>query len=686
MQSHICQAEQRLTEKSPLSLFLMKPFLRGVCLRIHVVIALGYIFSPVGEALLKTLETRALSKSGASEESLWAVFYAGSACGCLLWLFLSGGIPPNLLMASSQFMNMLFFVLVPALPQEFFDSAVVSLTYLGLCGLQSTSRMLFMIWNFNEDFHGGFQVAARRIGVLESLRSGVSWIAVTLSYAGLDYINKQVVLVVSLTTLVLLFKAPHCYASYVLPATGLKEGLTHTSFLMLVIAESLNTLASYPAQSYATWWTLNGWEPSEISYFALAIGLVSPIALFIIFGMMTKMNRWGPWAMRDFSCLLPPGSLLRALCLWDLGYLNFRSEIFVFAILVSVGLDVARGAAVWSSIMTILGNKWYALKGCYICLTLISTCAALSPFVCHWIALLATRTSPLVDTKTLDRPISGKGSLGEATAWAVVPLAALAYLFQLLAWRYFNGGILTFKGHGNILPDGSKTGTASTIHRISAKEIKRKRQAAQHVAISEAPPAVASEAAPAAELDITGVIEVDEMQEKENAASPRWDHVSSPKSEAKSEGYHAPALPDGAVAESVQVLYRSERTNRTHRCLGTKSGKSSLSLKSKLDDDAETDDLRKSQASQEPEAQKIPISAAGLYRTEPKTPKESNQFARLFSQATSFFRSAPAEDDAVAPEKSQPAAVPPPCPDAPAVPDTPPMHSEPSVACEHSTL
>ena len=28
------------------------------------------------------------------------------------------------------------------------------------------------------------QVAARRIGVLESLRSGVSWIAVTLSYAG----------------------------------------------------------------------------------------------------------------------------------------------------------------------------------------------------------------------------------------------------------------------------------------------------------------------------------------------------------------------------------------------------------------------------------------------------------------------------------------------------------------------
>ena len=176
------------------------------------------------------------------------------------------------------------------------------------------------------------------------------------------------------------------------------------------------------------------------------------------------------------------------------------------AILVSVGLDVARGAAVWCSIMTILGNKWYALKGCcwvlavtssfcvlftrlvahkktllgtamckfpgYICLTLISACAALSPMTGHCIAQTATRTSPLTDTKTLDRPISGKGSLGEATAWAVMPLAVASYIFQLLAWKYFNGDILTFKGHGNVLPDGSITGTESTIQRIPAAEVK----------------------------------------------------------------------------------------------------------------------------------------------------------------------------------------------------------------------
>eukprot|EP00930_Biecheleria_cincta_P039601 TRINITY_DN27203_c0_g1_i1.p1 TRINITY_DN27203_c0_g1~~TRINITY_DN27203_c0_g1_i1.p1 ORF type:complete len:3112 (-),score=539.42 TRINITY_DN27203_c0_g1_i1:137-9322(-) len=479
LQTNICQAEQRLTERSHLTLFLMKPFMRGICLRIHVVIALGYIFSPVGETLLKGLDVRSKASSFITEPVLWAVFYAGAALGCVFWLFLSRGVPPNLLMAGSQLMNILFFVLVPSLPGDFFQSDAWTVTYLGLCGVQSTSRLLFIVWNFNEDFSGGFQVAAKRIGVLESLRSGVGWLAVTLSYAGVDYINKQLVLVVSLSTLILLFKAPHCYASYVLPPTGLLEGLTKKSFLLLMLAEMFNMLASYPAQTYTTWLTLNGWEPSEISGFALLIGLVSPILICIIFGLLTNMNRWGPWAMRDFTCLVPPGSLMRALALWDLGYLHFRSEVFVAAILFSVCLDVAHGAAVWCSMMTILGNKWYALKGCYLSLMLVSACATFSPSIGHWLSMSAVHASPLLDNITLDQPRSDKGSFGEATAWAVVPLAVLAYLCQLLAMRYFNSEILTFKGHGNLLPDGVRTGTDSSLRRVSTNVVKRLRESAE---------------------------------------------------------------------------------------------------------------------------------------------------------------------------------------------------------------
>ena len=188
----------------------------------------------------------------------------------------------------------------------------------------------------------------------------------------MDFINKQLVLVVALTTLVLLFKAPHCYASYVLPKTELLEGIslcrhricsifavtlfrrmklermipelfirrrglthfenkfllgwlenrgmTHKSFIMLVTAEALNTLnldsqevplsqcvkrevpktsvvswsweprTSYSSQSFTQWWTLNGWEPSEIAVFALSVGLISPVALSLIFFFLTRMS------------------------------------------------------------------------------------------------------------------------------------------------------------------------------------------------------------------------------------------------------------------------------------------------------------------------------------------------------------------------------------------------------------
>jgi hypothetical protein len=493
-----------------------------------VVIALGYILSPVGETLLKQLEIRDKAGGLATDHALWICFYSGAALGSLVWLFLSRGIPPNILMASSQLLNIIFFVLVPSLPKEFFESSeITSLAYLFMCGMQSTSRMLFIIWNFNEDFRGGFQVAARRIGVLESLRSGVAWLAVTLSYAELDYINRQVVLVVSLGTLVCLFKAPHCYASYVLPSTGWTEGMTKKCFIYLVIAETLNVIASYPSQNYTQWWTLNGWEPAEIAGFALTVGLVGPLMLSVIFGWLSRMNRWGPWAMRDFTCLLPPGCLLRALALNDLGYLHYRSQLFVGAILVSVGLDVARGAAVWCSIMTVLGNKWYALKGCYICLTIVSICTALSPTAGHWVASAAVSTSPLYDSVTLDQPVvAGKGSLGSATVWAVAPFAVLSYIFQLVAWRYYNCDILTYKGHGNLLPDGKRTGTSSSMRSIPVQSVKHKRRAAMRNPNSSARKPVADLDEP--DLESSGHIAPSPLQ-------PPDHQETQPPSESKDE-------------------------------------------------------------------------------------------------------------------------------------------------------
>eukprot|EP00435_Cladocopium_sp_Y103_P021687 s270_g5.t1 len=150
LQSCICQAEQRLTERAAVTQWLMKPFCRGICLRIHAVIAICYIFSPVGETVLKNLQVKSQGL-GVEESTQWSLFYSGSCLGCIMWVLLSRGMPPNLLMAMSQVMSMLFLGLLPSMQESFFTSDGPIMAYLFICGIQSASRLLFIIWNFNED-------------------------------------------------------------------------------------------------------------------------------------------------------------------------------------------------------------------------------------------------------------------------------------------------------------------------------------------------------------------------------------------------------------------------------------------------------------------------------------------------------------------------------------------------------
>ena len=478
LQSCICQAEQRLTERAAVTQWLMKPFCRGICLRIHAVIALCYIFSPVGETVLKNLQVKSKGL-GVQESAQWSLFYSGSCVGCVIWVLLSRGMPPNLLMAMSQVMSMLFLGFLPTMQETLFTSDGPIMAYLFICGIQSASRLLFIVWNFNEDFQGGFQIAAKRIGMLESLRAGTAWLSVTCSYQGWDMINKQAVLFISLVTLLLLFKAPHCYSAYVLPSSNFWEALpSQKTFILLMLAEMMNFLAIYPSMNFEHWWTLNGWSAHEIAGFALIIALCSPLVVSAAFYALQRRAIWGPWVTRDFTCLLPPGALLRALALCDLGFLNYRSRSFVVAIIVSVVVDVARNATVWCSILGILGNKWYALKGGYLCMMVITLSSALSPLVTDRLAYLFTGVSLLDSFDTLQISTSG-GSMGQAIAWSVMPLSAAAYIFQLLALRYFNSDTLSYKGHGAWTAEGQYFGSDVMTKRISVKEMNRKRRRAK---------------------------------------------------------------------------------------------------------------------------------------------------------------------------------------------------------------
>jgi len=441
MDSDIIQAAERLRERNAITRWLMKQCGCGLCLRIHSIIGLCYVFVPMGELVLTTVEVQ-LQEGSLASKVQWSTYFAGAALGCCVWLGLSGGIPPNLLMAISQAINLALFVLMPSMASGVFESDLSYTLYLLVSGVQSSSRLLFLIWNFSEN-EAGFQVAIWRLGLLEGLRAGIAWLAVALSFAGMDFINKQVTFAVSFTTLILLFKAPDSYSFNVLPKTGIASVLRRPTFLLLLASEVTRALSGYAVQDITHWLSLNGWEPSEVRSFAwLAAGLL-PLVLGLTSASLRRLSVWGPWAMRDFACLLPPASLLRSLALYDLGHRNYRSLVFVAAMMLSVWMELTRFIAVWSAMMTVLQNRWYALKGCYICLFFVMVASACSPWLSEWQAMKLCGSSPF--GPVMLEQSSEKG-LGEATAWAVVPLSLLSYVFQLLALPGFNEDVPSFKG------------------------------------------------------------------------------------------------------------------------------------------------------------------------------------------------------------------------------------------------
>ena len=105
--------------------------------------------------------------------------------------------------------------------------------------------------------------------------------------------------------------------------------------------------------------------------------------------------------------------------------------------------------------------------------------SAVSPYVTDQLAQLMGQ--PLLKSHdTLQLSTSGV-SMGQAIAWSVMPLSAGAYLFQLLAMRFFNADTLSYKGHGAWTAEGNEFGSDVSTVRISVKEMKRKRRKAKQL-------------------------------------------------------------------------------------------------------------------------------------------------------------------------------------------------------------
>ncbi|OLP79275.1 hypothetical protein AK812_SmicGene40458 [Symbiodinium microadriaticum] len=276
----------------------------------------------------------------------------------------------------------------------------------------------------------------------------------------------KVLFVVYFTALVLLFKAPYCYASYVLPITSARAWLAKRSFLLLLLSEVFISLGSYSAQDIAQWWELNGRAPEEIQMFAFAMVVGLPLLLTILFSALRRLNVWGPWALRDFACLLPPGMLLRVLAVCDVRG-HDRSELFVAALLAAAAVDAARYTAVLCAMMTVLGNKWYAMKGCFLAALLASISRAAAPRFQWWVASMGSEPKSFALQPDLSE-------LGEMSLWAVLPPAFAGYVCQVLAVLFFNEDVLTFKGHGCYLADGSEGDLCTSMRKFWVAKVRHR--------------------------------------------------------------------------------------------------------------------------------------------------------------------------------------------------------------------
>mmetsp|Transcript_103399 Transcript_103399/g.299071 ORF Transcript_103399/g.299071 Transcript_103399/m.299071 type:complete len:1957 (-) Transcript_103399:212-6082(-) len=477
LQSHISLANSRMNERSFATRGLMRNnkclswFIGDGCLRIHTVIALGYIISPVMDARLEYLLSNAKSLEGRYSYEIMSLsaYHWGCFLGCFLWLRLSRAVPANLLMAVALFLNQLFFSLTSTFMA--FTAPWLVVVFELVCGVLTTSRWLFLIWNFNEDFHGGFQIGTRRVALIESLRSclaGLLTIKVEHFPTG---IVSTMFSAANLLLIIMIMLAPSCYSSYVLPSTNFwRELKDHKVYLLFVLSMSLNGLAAFVWLNTASWLGMNGWHPNEVSFIEIVESVVLILSLSITFLTLHRMSIWGPWAMRDFTCFVPPGSLLFALSFWELGHLHYRSYIFVAALIVGSIVDVARFAAFWTAILTTLANKWYALLGAFAGFAVVQACQAVSPLFSHILAW-PWGVSPTWSGLVPHHPETNLAVYQKAVMASVWPLAILAYIAQVMAWRHFVPEVLTYKGHGNLMPDGTKGWDASETAFVKASAI-----------------------------------------------------------------------------------------------------------------------------------------------------------------------------------------------------------------------
>jgi len=128
------------------------------------------------------------------------------------------------------------------------------------------------------------------------------------------YIYLPIVLVVSPSTPILLFKAPHRTACTACPSSDASK---HKSFRPALVSAMLNKVASHASQTCFDWWSLNGWSSNNIVHFSIAIMVLCLSLSSFIFVSLRGCSCGAPGSTAPCACAVlhrlpaPPLASLR---------------------------------------------------------------------------------------------------------------------------------------------------------------------------------------------------------------------------------------------------------------------------------------------------------------------------------------------------------------------------------------
>ncbi|CAE8642405.1 unnamed protein product [Polarella glacialis] len=427
-------------------------------IRVHILVSVGYVASPVAEFLTLITATE-WGLRGATNVPSWLTRLIGTtmdppmlnmllfavnslafAVSAPMWAALSRRMQPRQLMSASLLLQIpLLATFLPIKP-----NLALAIVLVAANGIVSSASTLFLVFNFMMSIKADMSNYALRMGALEMVRYVVSWSLTGYIFLASPSSNSGTaaqplpaevkllllpiaLLMVLMTTIpgILLSFAPGPYHRDRFPGWDLELFWRKRSFVLLFISECVGSLALFPGTCYISWWLDNGWSNSDLAGLSYVFALLLAVGTALWARALSSASVHGFSFLVGAAVLLAPPMMLRAVAEDEVATVtNYGRSHWALAISVSsLYLEGVRSSAIWTAKIRILNSRWRLLSYGTLLQTASHVCAFLSPILCE---LLARRGGATFVTRN-------QKELADAIIMSCVPLGVVQFAFQVLA-------------------------------------------------------------------------------------------------------------------------------------------------------------------------------------------------------------------------------------------------------------